>query len=107
MSKLLFIFQTLYYTLKRLGDTEKIVSWKSKCLSTEKLTTPTATDNSLSSPIKWYGNSNFCLIFKGSCLKQKSSIYTPPNRINVFIVYNLDTWSRNLNSDFTLKDCLF
>ena len=64
-SKLLFIFQTLYYTLKRLGDTEKIVSWKSKGLSTEKLATPTATDNSLSSPIKWYGNSNFCLIFKG------------------------------------------
>ena len=76
-------------------------------MSTEKLATPAATDNSLSSPIKWYGNSNFCLIFKRSCLKQKSSIYTPPNRINVFIVYNLDTWSRNLNSDFTLKDCLF
>ena len=26
------IFQSLYYTLKRLGDTEKIVSWKSKGL---------------------------------------------------------------------------
>ena len=23
------------------------------------------------------------------------------------IIYELDTWSRNLNSDFTLKDCLF
>ena len=24
-----------------------------------------------------------------------------------FIVYELDTWSWDLNSDFTLKDCLF
>ena len=27
--------------------------------------------------------------------------------MNFFIVYELDTWSRDLNSDFTLKDCLF
>ena len=24
-----------------------------------------------------------------------------------FIAYELDTWSRDLNSDFTLKHCLF
>ena len=24
-----------------------------------------------------------------------------------FIAYELDTWPRDLNSDFTLKDCLF
>ena len=33
--------------------------------------------------------------------------YDPPNRINVFIAYELDTWSRDLKSDFTLKDCFF
>ena len=27
--------------------------------------------------------------------------------INFFIVYELDAWSRDLNSDFTLKDCVF
>ena len=27
--------------------------------------------------------------------------------VNLFIVYKLDTWSRNLNTDFTLVDCLF
>ena len=96
----------LYYTLKKLGDTEKIVSWKSKVLSTGKLTTPTTTDNSLSPSIKWYGNSNFCLVFKGSCLKSKNGNYTHPSGIMFFIVYELDTWSRDLNSDFTLKDCL-
>ena len=73
----------------------------------EKLSTPTTTDNSLSPSIKWYGISNFCLVFKGSCLKQKNETYTPPNRIIFFIFYELDTWSRDLSSDFTLKDCLF
>ena len=57
--------------------------------------------------IKCYEDSNFCLSFKGSCLKQKNSTFTPPNRMTFFIVYKLDTWSRHLNFDFTLKDCLF
>ena len=56
---------------KRLCDTEKIVLWKSKGLSAKKLTTPTKTDNNLFPSIKWYGNSNFYLVFKGSFLKQK------------------------------------
>ena len=38
------ILQPLYYTLKRLGDNEKVVSWKSKGFSAEKLTTATTTD---------------------------------------------------------------
>ena len=37
-----------HYTLKRVGDTEQIVSWKSKGLSVEKLTNPASADNSLS-----------------------------------------------------------
>ena len=94
------MFQILYYILKRLGDTEKIVSWKSKSLSAEKLSTPTTTtDNSPSPSIKWYGNSNFCLVFKASSWKQKNATYTSPNRIFFFFlnVYGLDTWSRDLH----------
>ena len=41
------------------------------------------------------------IIFKGSCLRQKTVI------ISFFIVYELDTWSRDWNSGFTSKDCLF
>ena len=59
---------TLYF------NWEKVVSWKSKDLSTENLTTPTTTDDSISPSIKWYKNSNFCSIFKGSCLKQKTEL---------------------------------
>ena len=69
-------------------------------MSSEKLFTPTTTDNSLSP-------SNFCLIFKGSFLKQRNATSTPPNRINYFIVYKLDVWSQDVNSYFTLKECLF
>ena len=52
----------------------------------------------------------FCLVFKGSYLKQKAQlllllilyIY-----IFFLIVYELNTWSRDLNSEITLKYCLF
>ena len=58
-AQLYLILQPLFYTLKQLGDTEKVVSRKSKGFSTEKLGTPTTTDNSLSPSIKWYKNLNF------------------------------------------------
>ena len=67
---------------------------KSKCLLTKKLTTPTTNDNSLSPSIKWYEDSNFCLSFKGSCIKQKTTTFASPNRIIFFIVYNLDMVTR-------------
>ena len=33
--------------------------------------------------------------------------FTHRNIVNLFIVYELDTWSQDLNANFTLKDCLF
>ena len=80
------------------------MSLKSQGLLTEKIATPTTTVNSLSPTIKWWGNPNFCLIFKGSYLKQRNETFTSPNRINIFIVYKLDTWPHDSNSDFTLND---
>ena len=35
---------------------------------------PTINDNSLAPSIKWYENSHFCLVFKGSCLKKMQLI---------------------------------
>ena len=71
-------------------------------MSAKKLTTSTTTSNSLSPLFKLFQNSNFCLIFKESCLKQKNATFTPPNIIIFFLVYELDTWPRDLNPDFTL-----
>ena len=74
------ILQTLYYTLKKLVDPEKAVSWKSKSLSTEKIATYiyyllVITYLRLFPSIKWYKN---CLIFKASCLKQKAQLLLLP-----------------------------
>ena len=43
-------------------------------MSGEKLIALTTADNSLSPSIKWYEDSNICLVFKGSGLKQKNKL---------------------------------
>ena len=47
------------------------------------------------------------LRFKGSYLKQEQITFTPKNVVNLFIVYESDLRSRDLNPAFTLKDFLF
>ena len=51
---------------------------------------------------------NVYLVFKGSCLKQKTQLMLLLIE-SILNIYNskLDTWSRDLNPDFTLKNCLF
>ena len=36
-----------------------------------------------------------------------SSIFSHKNVVNLYISYTQDTWSRDLNTDFTLSNCLF
>ena len=52
-------------------------------------------------------DSNFCLLFKGSCLKQKIQLLFLLTKYIFFTVYELDISLPDLNSDFKLKDCLF
>ena len=40
-------------------------------------------DNGLSPTNKWHKDSNFCLIFKGSSLKQRNATFTSPKRIDL------------------------
>ena len=55
-----------------------------------------------------YGISRLRLRFEGSCLKQEeTSPFIQDNILNLFIVCELDAWSRDLHTDFTLKDSLF
>ena len=55
----------------------------------------------------WMDNSKIRLTFTRSCLKQDFATLTPNNVVNLFIVYELDRWSQDLNAKFTLKDYLF
>ena len=89
--QLYLIFQPHYYIPKTLSNSEKVIWWKSKGLSIEKLTTLFHTDINLSLTIKWHEGSKFCLIFKGSCLNQKNETYTPNYRIKFFCCYELNT----------------
>ena len=73
VTQLYLISQVLDCTSKRLDDPEKVVSWKCKGLSTEKIPSHTTVVNSLSPSISWNGNPNFCISFKGSRLKQKKT----------------------------------
>ena len=61
------------------GFIDTIVEWKSKGLSSN-----------------WLG-----------LLMQDIVTFTPWNVVNSFIVYELDRWTKDLNVEFTLKDCLF
>ena len=52
-------------------------------------------------------NSEISVKFERSSLKQDKLSFTHGNVVKIFIVYELDVWSRDLNTDFTLNDCLF
>ena len=45
--------------------------------------------------------------FKGICLKQKSVSFLHKNVVNLCISYTLDKWSKDLETYFTLGNCLF
>ena len=54
-----------------------------------------------------WNESRIRLKFKGSCLKEnKENKAFTLSKVNLFVLYEVDTWSRDLNADFTLKDCL-
>ena len=55
-----------------------------------------------------WNNSRIRLKFEGRCFKLEcKATFTLNNIVNLFAIYELDTWSRDLSTDFTLKDCLF
>ena len=55
-------------------------------------------NKNFSPKLKWRNNSRQRLEFKGGCLKQQDkAAFLPNNLVNLFIVYQLDTWSKNIN----------
>ena len=51
-------------------------------------------------------NSRTRIEFKGSCVKQNKMTFVLRNIVNLFLVYELDRWSQDLNANFILKSCL-
>ena len=48
-------------------------------------------------------NSKIAVKFEGKCLKQDKVSFDHKNLVNFVILYELDIWSRDLNTDFTVK----
>ena len=80
-------------------------SWKSKGLPSKSIKPPTASDNSLTPVLNYYGT-NTRVKFTGSCLKQSQISYTNGKIYFVYIVYELGASSSHIN-DPTLINCLF
>ena len=84
------IFQPIFNTSKtQAGLTSTFI------FSNEKIKLPITQNHSLSPK------------FTRSCFRQDKVTFTPRNAVNLFIAYVLDACSRDLNTDFTLKDCYF
>ena len=90
------------------GLPNSITEWEFKRLSNEKFN-PFTASHSISPKLVlvWINNSRIRLEFNRSCLKKDKVTFTPSNLVKLFIFYELDTWSLNLNAGFTLKDCWF
>ena len=82
-----------------------ILSWKSKGLSDETITTYATSDNRLTPLIDHYG-ARIRLKFNRSCLKNSNNLkYNKGHKVNVDIVYKLGASSSN-DSDPTLRNYL-
>ena len=79
----------------------------SKGLPDESINSITTSSNSLSPKLKWIYNSKIPVEFKESCLEQDMATSICRNVVNFFVVYELDTWKRALNTKYALGDCLF
>ena len=100
---LLFLSAKKYITY--FSSTPQIDSWESNRISEENNESiakseinfaTTFVDHHLLSEINFTG---YCLI--------NNNISIPKKLINLYISYTLTPWLRNLNTDFTLNNCLF
>ena len=89
----------------KIGNSDYVLSWKSKGLSSESITPPSAPNNFFNPSLN-YLDAKIRVRFSGSCLKQLKISYTHGKVVNIYIVYELVACSSHVN-DPTLKSCLF
>ena len=90
------MFQATLETVKIYAipaSQDKVLQWISKGVSNESFM-PTDTDKrNFSRDVVWNG-AKLKSKFNGSYLKQNRALYTTKKVMNLFIVSELDTWSR-------------
>ena len=73
----------------------------------ESIKNPRALDVSFDPKVIVNYKFNSIVEFKYICLKQDSVSFLHKYIVNLYISYKLDTWSKDLNTDFALGNCLF
>ena len=68
---------------------------------------PPLTYDSLAAKLSFIYDAKITIELKGNYLKQDKATFTHRNVVNSFTAYELHARSRDLNSKFTLGDCLF
>ena len=99
------VFQAISRYFKVIANTDFVSPWKSKGLSAVSIKPPTASDNSLTPVLNYYGT-KIRVKFLGSCLKQPKISYSHGKVGKIYIVYELSAPSSR-DKDPTLKNCLF
>ena len=94
------VFQPINRYFK-IGNSDYVLSWKSKGLSAESITPPSAT-NIFLNPTLNYLDAKMRVKVSGSCLKQNKSTCTHRRIVNEI---NKKDWTTS--SDLTLENCLF
>ena len=79
------VFQPINRYFK-IGNCDYVLSWKSKGLSAESITPPSAPNNFLNPSFNYLGT-KIRARFSGSCLKQDKSTYSHRKIVNIYIVY--------------------
>ena len=99
------VFQPLKRYFK-ISNSDYVLSLKSKGLSTESITPPTALHNFLNPSLNHLGT-KVRVRFSGSCLKQSKISYAHEKVVNIYIVYEVNKKDNIIISNPTLENCLF
>ena len=99
------VFQPMNKYLK-IANSDYVLSWESKGLSNESITSPSAPNNFLSPSLNSL-STKIRVRFSGSCLKQDKITYTHEKIVNIYIVYEIKKKGNTITSDLTLENCLF
>ena len=104
-SRIFQIYSVFIPYIKYFIGTTRIDSWKSNGRSEENIENIAKSGSSFASTFNNY-HVLPVINFNGHYIIN-NNIYIPKRVINLYISYILNSWLRNLNTNFTLNNCLF
>ena len=100
------MFQPIYKFFKKIGNSDHILTWKSKGLSDDNIKRPVTFDNSFAPLLNRIGFRTR-IIFDSQCLKPDKLTFKHETVVNIYIVYEKNLWPFKQSVDFTFVKSLF